>query len=598
MAATNMPSIAQINKMNKETLRLTLLNIASNTENSMEIPGVTDGHNGSLPNNDEVSYELHYESDTNSTEIAYMKTQLDNLESQNKMLIEMITTQQKAMETTQKEQTETLKLVHSMTGNIRKVMVSLDIDDSDDESEDETEAPEPQGTLLLGDDMIRGVEATCESLKVQSIGGAMIGNLRKQLKAINPKQKRYKDLVIVCGTHDAATNKPVNRIAGDYENLLQIAKERAENVSLSSIIPRLDEKVPSQKMNDLNDQLHTLSTANRATFINNDLNFKYADGSADTSLLLEGDKLHLSNQGTLRLLKNLKLTELAKSNMAPTPVKRPTVRNELLINDEWAAPFPIPSEKEVPPGDVNKTLGELQPIKFRGAKSPFSNLYMTPIHAWGIDFKSTEHGYTYYKALTMDEPDKAERILGSKNAMQAKNIGDTIVTNSKWESIKKNVMYHLLQQKAKQCHRFNEELRSSGDKVLLEDTNHQYWGIGADRNGQNVLGRLLMTIRGNLPPVNQNKLDTTRPFTNVVPRQEPPRKDTRGMRARYTPAPKVMPRRWHNGRNRPANREEQQNCFNCGEKSHTVEACRHPYPLQCYSCTGEGHKQKFCPWAY
>ena len=35
-------------------------------------------------------------------------------------------------------------------------------------------------------------------------------------------------------------------------------------------------------------------------------------------------------------------------------------------------------------------------------------------------------------------------------------------------------------------------------------------------------------------------------------------------------------------------------CYNCGERGHIRDICRHARKLQCYSCQGYGHKAKFC----
>jgi len=215
---------------------------------------------------------------------------------------------------------------------------------------------------------------------------------------------------------------------------------------------------------------------------------------------------------------------------------------------------------------------------------------MTPITAWGRTFKSVEHGYTYYKALMMNRRAEGEEILKTRNAKSAKDIGDKIETNLKWQDIKNNVMFHLLQQKAKQCDLFNKHLYDSQNAILVEDTANEYWGRGRTGTGQNTLGRMLMTIRKNLPKAQTSISDQ---FSDDMTWTPAPQYDQQN--AWFTPKPRRNPQKWVNGRNRPTSRDEQQNCFNCGEMSHTVTTCRHKYRLKCFLCNSEGHKKKFCP---
>jgi ribA/ribD-fused uncharacterized protein len=429
-----------------------------------------------------------------------------------------------------------------MSGNIQKIMVSMDIDDDDDDSiNDLPDAENPQESLLIGDSMIRDIASTKDNLAVTCIPGAMMCNIRRNLKSIKPRHKKYKDILIVCGTNDAATCKPNDKIAKECESLLQLAKDRATSVHLSSVMPRLDEKVPTNKTDDLNDKLKTLCEKVGVTYINNDLSFKYVGGEVDETLLHPTDKLHLSQQGTRRLLSNLKLLEQAKVVTRKVSENRQEQAPQA-ANGQMENPLPVPQVPHPPPQPRNCSAGSKKVINFRGAKSPFSNFYMTPIEAWGLQFKSTEHGYAYYKAQEMNEPEKAEEIIRAPNARSAKMIGDTISTNQKWQENKRSVMYYLLLQKAKQCRKFNLELQASRDNILIEDTEHEYWGRGRSGNGQNILGRLLMTIRNNLPAMCEEQTNFQHStLMNVMPRNRPPNNQRRQL-TRFTPAPKATPR--------------------------------------------------------
>ena len=132
--------------------------------------------------------------------------------------------------------------------------------------------------------------------------------------------------------------------------------------------------------------------------------------------------------------------------------------------------------------------------------------------------------------------------------------------------MKQSIMYFLLQQKASQCQAFRDKLTGSKGNKLIEDTGHEFWGRGRSCSGLNMLGRLLETLRENMPQSNEN--------------HQAPRAHYRPKHPQYNQYPK---------RN-----EMQLKCYNCGEKSHNLNTCRHQSPLRCYSCAGYGHKQKVC----
>ena len=75
-------------------------------------------------------------------------------------------------------------------------------DDSAEDSDDDEEEIEPCGTLLLGDSLVRDVKAVCDDLEVNSLSGAKFCDLQKFLREINPKKKKFTDIIVVCGTNE------------------------------------------------------------------------------------------------------------------------------------------------------------------------------------------------------------------------------------------------------------------------------------------------------------------------------------------------------------------------------------------------------------
>ena len=466
---------------------------------------------------------------------------------------------------------QSLENIHQLLLTKQTTGVSSDDTDSDDdEDEEEEDEVEPSGTLLLGDSIIRNVRAKSDDLKVNSISGAKFCDLKKILKSINPKKEKYSDMYIICGTNDLATKKTVDKIIKDCATVIQLAKQRATNVHLSSILPRNDERVEVTKIDAFNLALVTLTNQEDVEYINNDKNFLYRDNSIDITML-SSDGLHLSALGTERLLSNLELRQKAE---IANVLQKATVMSQSAWDKPLPAiqsPPPMPSLPCNSPRDTQPPASKTMrnPLMFKGAKCSFSNFFPVPIKIWNIHFKSTEHAYQFRKAIEMGQHAIADDILRAPTGWKAMDIAESITTNDHWSSIKQSVMYQLLQVKAEQCSVFHQDSMASKGQTLVENTTHEFWGKGQTGDGLNMLGRLLMVLREKLP-------DSPPPAPHS-----------------QSPYP-TRPHQAYHRRSFPTSRSQQPRCFNCGERSHNINTCRHRSPLQCYLCKSYGHKQKYC----
>ena len=482
-------------------------------------------------------------------DVTILKSQLSELMTQNAALLEMVTKQQIS-----------LNCIQSLESKVTAVHTKMfpDAGDDSDNDEDEPDA-EPSGTLLIGDSLLRDVMPTDSNLKVDSTGGAYIVNIKKKLRATNPKRRKYESVILVVGTNDASSKRPAEKISADFKNLITSAKSIATNVTVSSIPPREDNKVDREKLDTIHQMLIPITNEDGVKFINHDINFRYRDDSVDSNLLL-ADKLHLSTAGVDKLLLNLGLSGKAKARNGNRVTKRSTpVANTM--------PLPlIPSLMQVhtTPPQSSQFQSNDNSVLFRGAQSPLSNFFPFPLSIWNMNFKSSEHAFQYSKCVQMENKTAAAEVVNSNNALEAKRIGDKIPTTSRWHDTKQGTMYEILKAKSRQCPQFSKALMNSGNRPLVEDTDSHVWGRGANGSGLNLLGRLLTTLRAEL---SANK---------------------------YTPHPTVIPPRNHLGMTTPRSHSQQPRCFNCGERSHTMETCGHPPSLRCYGCGGAGHKQKFC----
>jgi len=131
-----------------------------------------------------------------------------------------------------------------------------------------------------------------------------------------------------------------------------------------------------------------------------------------------------------------------------------------------------------------------------------SNFDYSPITVQGIQYNSVEHAY---QALKTEDPIIAEEIRKAPTPGKAKRLGQEIELRSDWDNIKVEVMEHLLRAKFSTPW-FQEFLRKTKPRELIEgNTWHDnFWGdcrCDQCKNviGQNMLGKLLMQIRSEIP---------------------------------------------------------------------------------------------------
>ncbi len=139
-----------------------------------------------------------------------------------------------------------------------------------------------------------------------------------------------------------------------------------------------------------------------------------------------------------------------------------------------------------------------------------TNFARTPIKIQGKVYPTAEH---YFQAEKFSRsPDLQNKFL-----MEVQRLGDGPMqalstarqwTNSwtkadwqAWDQRKEAVMEIALRQKLKQHPHIAQELLSTGNSCLIEDTaprDEKTWGWGADGSGQNRLGILWMKLRNEL----------------------------------------------------------------------------------------------------
>lgn len=85
------------------------------------------------------------------------------------------------------------------------------------------------------------------------------------------------------------------------------------------------------------------------------------------------------------------------------------------------------------------------------------------------------------------------------NPIITQYLAEGVIIRPDWEIVKNDVMYEGVHQKFLQNRELAEELLATGIKQLVEHTGRDaYWGDGGDGSGRNMLGEILMKVRGAL----------------------------------------------------------------------------------------------------
>ncbi|KAJ3043326.1 hypothetical protein HDV00_005329 [Rhizophlyctis rosea] len=152
---------------------------------------------------------------------------------------------------------------------------------------------------------------------------------------------------------------------------------------------------------------------------------------------------------------------------------------------------------------------------YRGNEIPygiFSNFYRAPIDLDGQTWPTTEH---YFQAMKFPtSPNIQELIRNAETPGEAARLGRkrSYPLRPDWEEVKDGVMKRCLIAKFEQYPELKKVLMGTGERKLVEHTrNDRYWADGGDGSGRNMLGILLMEIRGEMRVPKQVVVDNEKP---------------------------------------------------------------------------------------
>lgn len=137
---------------------------------------------------------------------------------------------------------------------------------------------------------------------------------------------------------------------------------------------------------------------------------------------------------------------------------------------------------------------------FTPAFYALDNFSAHTVNIWGIAFPTSEHAYQW-KKYSVSRPDIARKVLEATSAHDAKVIADQNKDNFPllWHQEKVAVMEEILQAKAAQHEDVRKKLIKSGKRSIVENSPvDNFWGIGPDGKGENMVGKIWMKVRESL----------------------------------------------------------------------------------------------------
>jgi ribA/ribD-fused uncharacterized protein len=131
----------------------------------------------------------------------------------------------------------------------------------------------------------------------------------------------------------------------------------------------------------------------------------------------------------------------------------------------------------------------------------FSNFSPHSIYLDGFDWPTSEHYYQAHKFDGSPFPARMHQIRQAPTPELAAALGRdrTFPIRPDWEAVKWEVMYRAVLCKFQTHGEIRNILLGTGDELIVENSPRDwFWGCGADQTGQNLLGKMLMQIRGEL----------------------------------------------------------------------------------------------------
>lgn len=131
---------------------------------------------------------------------------------------------------------------------------------------------------------------------------------------------------------------------------------------------------------------------------------------------------------------------------------------------------------------------------------PLNNWSPHQIYIWNINFPTSEHAFQW-KKFNETELKIAKEILSAKSPYEVFKISRINKNKqpSDWHEKKLIVMEEILRAKFEQHEDVRDALvRTKMRKIIENSPVDNFWGIGPNNDGKNMLGNIWMKIRDSL----------------------------------------------------------------------------------------------------
>ncbi|CAC5398497.1 unnamed protein product [Mytilus coruscus] len=157
--------------------------------------------------------------------------------------------------------------------------------------------------------IIRSITQDCFVLDIEPkcVRGGKVNDITAELLKL-PKDTRLENVIFHVGSNDCLDkNFNPDVFYEDYTTLALKAKSVSENVVVSGLCPRLDDKFGN--ISRANTILQKIANDETLHYVDNDDTFRLSNGSVDTNMY-EPDGVHLNITGSFKLAENLNIKYL------------------------------------------------------------------------------------------------------------------------------------------------------------------------------------------------------------------------------------------------------------------------------------------------
>ena len=166
-------------------------------------------------------------------------------------------------------------------------------------------------SVLVGSSMIKDISSSrLHNTDVVCVPGGKINDIKDKVMKLSSDVTHDKAVLVVggndCDPLDPSDIKTPAAIIDDYRSLVTVAKTKAQEVIVSSVVPRMKSIDIQNRIDDVNAGLQVMCGEERVSFIDNRKSFHLGDGSINDGYY-QRDGVHLTGKATNKLAKNLQL---------------------------------------------------------------------------------------------------------------------------------------------------------------------------------------------------------------------------------------------------------------------------------------------------